>query len=213
MVTRRTIFPILRTGAAIVGVIALLITFTPLVTVVAESMATDWYEGDGDVLVVLGGSMLISGTGSNATLGYDSYLRCVYAGWYLKTYNFRFVVVSGGGGLAEAMAKFLASSGVPPSSILLESRSHSTYENALDVKALIEQHSLLNRSSRIVVLTSDYHSWRARRVFEHCGVHVRVSPVPDVTKRSGSKPYRIAGFVTIADELAKDLAYMLQHKM
>ncbi len=74
-------------------------------------LATDWYEGDGDVLVVLGGSMLISGTGPNATLGYDSYLRCVYAGWYLKTYNFRFVVVSGGDGLAEGHGKVPHSAG------------------------------------------------------------------------------------------------------
>lgn len=191
----------------------LLITFTPLVTLVAESMATDWYEGDGDVLVVLGGSMLISGTGPNATLGYDSYLRSVYAGWYLNTYNFRFVIVSGGDGVAEAMAKFLTSVGVPPSSILLDSRSHSTYENAIEVKALLQEHSLLTQSSRIAILTSDYHSWRARRVFEHCGVHARVSPVPDVTKRSASPAYRLAGFFTIADELAKDLVYTLQRKM
>ncbi len=176
-------------------------------------LETDWYEGDGDVLVVLGGSMLVPGTGPNATLGYDSYLRSVYAGWYLKRYNFRFVVVSGADGLAQAMAKFLTASGVPESSILLESKSHTTYENALYVKALLQQHSLLAPDSRIVILTSDYHSWRASQVFNYCGVRVRTTPVPDVTKRSGSLPYRLSGFFTIAGELAKDFVWTLQHNI
>lgn len=213
MVTSRKILSIARTCAAVAGVMVLLITFTPVVRLTAEMLATDWYEGDGDVLVVLGGSMLIAGTRPNATLGYDSYLRSVYAGWYLRTYSFPLVVVSGGDGVAEAMAKFLVTSGVPESSILLESRSHTTYENAEYVKTLLEQHSVLAANSRIVILTSDYHSWRARRVFERCGVQVRVAPVPDVTKRSGSLAYRLAGFVTIATEFAKDLTYAVQGKI
>ncbi len=210
--TRRAAFSIARNCAAVIGVIVLLITFTPIVKLAAEKMTTDWYEGDADVLVVLGGSMLVAGTGPNATLGDDSYLRSVYAGWYFKTYSFRFVVVSGAEGTAEAMAKFLTASGVPAASILLESRSHTTYENAVYVKALLQQHSLLGENSRIVILTSDYHSWRARRVFDRCGVHVRVIPVPDVAKRSASLPYRLAGFFTIVTELSKDLVYALQRK-
>ena len=188
----------------------LLIVFTPFVRVTAEALATDWYEGDGDVLVVLGGSMLVAGTGPNATLGYDSYIRSVYAGWYLQAYHFRFAVVSGGDGLAQALAKFLIASGVPGDAILLETRSQTTYENALYVKALLQQHLLLTQNSRIVILTSDYHSWRARQVFEHCGVPVRVIPVPDVIKRSASWPYRLAGFFTVTGELSKDLVYELE---
>lgn len=210
---RRTIFSISKTCAAVIGVAVLLIIFTPLVRVAAESLATDWYEGNGDVLVVLGGSMLINGTGPNATLGYNSYLRSVYAAWYLENHNFPVVIASGGDGLAEAMAKFLEASGVPASSILLESRSHTTYENAVYVKALLKQHSLLGNKTRIVILTSDYHSWRASRVFKHQGMDVRVVPVPDVTKRSGSLPYRLDGFFTIAGELTKNLVYVAERKM
>jgi uncharacterized SAM-binding protein YcdF (DUF218 family) len=208
-VTRRTIVQVARVCAACVTILLLLIFFTPVVRWAAEWLTVDWYEGDGDALVVLGGSMLVPGTGPGATLGYDSYLRTVYAGWILSTYHFPVVVVSGAGGLAEAMAKLLLSQGVPERTILLESWSNSTSENAQYVKRLLQQHSVPLNDSRIVIVTSDYHCRRARAVFAKCGLHVRVMPVPDVIKRSGSIAYRLQGFVTIATELAKGLQYRL----
>jgi uncharacterized SAM-binding protein YcdF (DUF218 family) len=192
---------------AFVGAFLLLITFTPLVSFIAGKLAVDWYEGGGDVLVVLGGSMLVNGTGSRATIGYDTYLRTAYADWMLKAYRFPKVVVSGGGGLAEGMAKFLIGEGVPASSILLESRSQSTSENAQDVKQLLQQQGIPVSGSTIVVVTSDYHSWRARLLFRHYGIPVRMMPAPDVTKRAGSLLFRLQGFVIVGNELCKDLVY------
>jgi uncharacterized SAM-binding protein YcdF (DUF218 family) len=173
----------------------------------------DWYEGNGDALIVLGGSMLVPGTGPRATLGYDSYLRTVYAGWMLQAYQFPVVVVSGADGLAEGMAKLLVSQGVPEAAIVLESRSHTTSENALYVKELLLKHSVPIRDARIVIVTSDYHCWRARAVFAKSGLKVRVMPVPDVAKRSGSLPYRLQGFFTISTELGKDLVYQFEGRM
>ena len=207
----RTILNAARWCAAGVGVFVLVITVTPLVRVVAESLAVDWYEGDGDALIVLGGSMLVPGTGPRATLGYSSYLRAIYAAWMLQTFKFPLVVVTGGDGLAEGMAKLLTAEGVPQSEILLEPRSQNTLENAIYVKQLLQQHSVPVTSSRIVIVTSDYHTWRARAVFAECGLNVRVMPVPDVTKRSGSWTYRLEGSITLGKELCKDAVFLLNH--
>jgi uncharacterized SAM-binding protein YcdF (DUF218 family) len=177
------------------------------VPAIAGALATDWYEGNGDVLIVLGGSMLLSGTGPRATLGYDSYLRTVYASWVLHSRRFPWVVVSGGNGLAQEMKAYLVSSGVPAASVLEEPNSQSTFENAIYTKDLLQSRNLLMSSGTIVILTSDYHSWRARRVFERLGMHVRAIPVPDVAKRSSSRTYRWQGFFTLLDEFGKDIAY------
>lgn len=196
-----------RALSVVTFILLCVITFTPLVPDTASRMAVDWYEGNGDVLVVLGGAMLLSGTGPRATLGYDSYLRIVYASWVLHARTFPWVVVSGGSGLAQQMKEFLVRGGLPEASILEESRSQSTFENALYVKDMLQRRNLLATSRTIVILTSDYHCWRARRVFERFGVHVRVIPVPDVSKRSSSRVYRWQGFFTLLDEFGKDIAY------
>ena len=192
---------------ACIGACWLVITFTPVDQFIAGKLAVDWYEGNGDVLVVLGGSMLVPGTGPRATIGYDTYLRTAYAAWMLKTFNFRRVVVSGGGGLAEGMAKFLIADGVPASSILLESRSQSTSENASYVKQLLQQEGIPIQRSTVVIVTSDYHCWRARFLFRHYGLPVRVMPAPDVLKRANWPLFRVDGFFTVSSELLKDAVY------
>jgi uncharacterized SAM-binding protein YcdF (DUF218 family) len=202
-------------GRSAVSILVILgaILFSPIVRWTAGQLAVDWYEGDGDVLVVLGGGMLVGGTGPNAALNYDSYLRGVYAGWMLKRFRFPMVVVAGSGGLAEALSTVLRSQGASGGSILLERRSHTTEENAIYVRQLLEQHSVPLKSSRIVIVTSDFHCFRARRTFAKRGITVRVMPVPDVGKRCGSVSYRLEGFVTITQELGKTAFYWFSGRM
>lgn len=210
---RRRLRAAFRTLSVVTSLLLCAITFTPLVRDTARRMTADWYEGNGDVLVVLGGAMLLSGTGPRATLAYDSYLRVVYASWVLHWRTFPWIVVSGGNGLAQQMKEFLVRVGIPEASILEEARSQSTFENALYVKGLLQRRNLLATSRTIVILTSDYHCWRARRVFERLGIHVRVIPVPDVGKRSSSKVYRWQGFFTLLDEFGKDIAYAVMGRL
>lgn len=194
-------------------IILAIIFFTPIVKWAAEKLAVDWYDGDGDVLVVLGGAMLVPGIGPRAALGYDSYLRGVYAGWVLRRFRFPLVVTSGAEGLAEGLANLLQAEGVPRNLIALERRSHTTAENALYVKQLLEQRSIPISTSRIVVITSDFHCVRARATFAKQGLKVRVIPVPDVAKRWGYMPYRLEGFVTVAQELCKGAFYWVSGEM
>lgn len=206
----RTSFKGVRVSVGWIGLFVLLVTLTPGVQLVAEKLAVDWYEGDGDVLVVLGGSMLVSGTGPRAAIGYDTYLRTAYADWMLQSFKFPHIVVSGGGGLAEGMAKMLMADGIPASEILLESRSQSTSENAIYVKQLLQQRGIPISNSTIVVVTSDFHAWRAQRLFAHYGLPVRVMPAPDISKRAASPLYRLQGFYTLSTELCKDLVYVVK---
>ncbi len=166
-------------------------------------MAVDWYQGDADVLVVLGGGMLVDGTGPQATLGYDSYLRCNYAAWNMQRFKYKYVVVSGPDGLAEAMAKYLVAGGAKREQILIENAARSTAANAAFVKTILDHQAGLPQHPVIAVLTSDDHSRRARLVFEHAGLPVRVIPVPDVAKRAQSVARRWDAFLDLSQEVLK----------
>jgi uncharacterized SAM-binding protein YcdF (DUF218 family) len=207
----RTSWRVLRALLTGFAILILIVMFTPLVRLMTLQMEQPWYDGNGEVLIVLGGSMLIPGAGPGATLGQDTYLRCVYASWILKQQRFTHVLVTGGDGAAEAMARFLEQNGVDERIILKENRANSTYENALYSKRLLEKEYGAGRLPPVVLLTSDFHSWRARRVFTHLGFQARTIPVPDLIKQSAFISQRWSAFLTLLTELAKD-AYYLGHE-
>jgi uncharacterized SAM-binding protein YcdF (DUF218 family) len=202
-----------RVFCALVTALVLIVSFTPLVPFCAGLLATDWYEGDADVLIVLGSYMLAPGTGPNATLGYETYLRCVYAWWNIRRFHYRYIVVSGSEGMAEAMAAFLREKGVDPATILLENKAESTYQNAEFVKNLLAKQAHLPPNPRLALLTSDYHCRRARLVFQHAGMPVRVIPVPDLLKQANSPAGRWAGFLTLSEELLKYPLYAVEGRL
>jgi uncharacterized SAM-binding protein YcdF (DUF218 family) len=196
-------------GLATVGALLLLITLTPVVPLYVQATEPDWYDGNGEVLVILGGSMLVSGPGPRGTLGYDTYLRCIYASWVLRTQKFHYVVVTGGDGLADAMARFLEQNGVDSHAILTERSAQSTYENALFTRRILQVQYAARPLPEVVVLTSDYHAWRARLTFQHCGFRVRTIPIPDLIKRSGLRSFRLNGAEDIFSEWIKDIYYIV----
>lgn len=153
----------------------------------------------GEVAVVLSGSMLVAGAGPEAVIGESSYLRAVYAlrGW--RTGAFHKMLISGGG--APAIESFLRAYGVPKEAILLEVQSASTYENALFSKPLLE-----GLPGKKLLLTSDYHMYRAIACFRKLGIAVEPYPFPDLIKRSSSLPARWQGFWTLTEEMIK-MAY------
>jgi uncharacterized SAM-binding protein YcdF (DUF218 family) len=209
----RRFFTFARVACTLLGVLLLVVSFTPLVAWQTQRMTVDWFAGDADVLVVLGGSMLVDGTGPQATMGDDSYLRCVYASWYIQKYRYQYVVVSGPDGLAQTMAKYLAANGAKPEQLLIESAARSTFENAEFVKKILEHQPGLPAHPKIAILTSDYHTRRARLVFEHLGLPVHAIPVPDMAKRAGFVTQRWDGFLILTIELAKDGFYRLNGRI
>jgi uncharacterized SAM-binding protein YcdF (DUF218 family) len=184
---------------AALGFLVVFVTVTPLVNWWAEKLSGPWYDAKGDTLIVLGGSMLDHGV-----IGLSSYWRSVYAMRAYESGGFRRIVVSGGGvdnPVSVAMGHFLVCSGVPADLIRTERESTSTRENALYVARL-----LAGDGSRKVLLTSDFHMYRASRAFAKAGLRVIPSPFPDVIKAGQRWTGRWPAFLELCTETMK-IAY------
>lgn len=189
---------------AVLGFLFVLATVTPLTYWWATLLAGRWQVASGDVLIVLGGSVLEDGT-----VGGSTFWRSEYGARAWQAGHFRQVVVVGGGGerrtIAEAMRAFLEYRGVPPDAILMEMRSTSTRENAIYTKEL-----LAGVPGRKVLVTSDYHMFRARRAFEKVGLEVSPMPYPDVRKRVTRWRGRWPAFLDLVVETAKVAYYRVR---
>lgn len=183
-----------------------LVTFTPLVRWWAIELAGPWTDARGDVMIVLTGNIL-----SNGIIGESSYWRSAYAIMAWREGGWRQVIVSGGGGgaslpVGEAMKIFLESGGIPSDAILAESRSMSTRESAQNLPLILAQTTGPQTPGRTILLTSDYHMFRAVRALRKTGVMVIPRPIPDASKRAGSWNLRWEVFQDLLIETTK-IAY------
>jgi uncharacterized SAM-binding protein YcdF (DUF218 family) len=181
----------------------LVIHFTPLVQWYAAQLAHPWEDSDGDILIVLANEQQ-----SDDIIGQVSYWRAVYAVRAWRAGHFRAVVVSGGSpkgvhkSMAAVIGDFLACDGIPREKIFLEEKSLSTRENALFTKNMIG-----NWPGRKVLLTSDYHTFRALRAFRTAGLAVEPRPFPDILKQSNNIVFRGPCFWGLCTETAKIVWY------
>jgi uncharacterized SAM-binding protein YcdF (DUF218 family) len=183
---------VLKSLLAAFAVILVLITFTPVLRWWAAGLAGRWGDGKGKVLIVLGGDLT-----SSEILGVTSYWRSVYAVFCWREGHYQTLVLSGLN-LAGPMRDFVVAYGIPRESILIEDRSRDTHENALFTAALLR-----NDSRKKVLLTSDYHMFRAYRAFRKAGLDVSPLPFPDVQKRVNSRLDRWSAFCLLAGETAR----------
>jgi uncharacterized SAM-binding protein YcdF (DUF218 family) len=176
--------------------------FTPLVPWWARKLAGPMDDPNGEVLIVLGGSALEDGI-----IGQSSYWRSVYALRAYRQSPFAKVIVSGGGQFhpADSMRDFLVAGGIPGDRITVEDRSVSTRENAVYTKQLVA-----SDNRRLVLLTSDYHMFRALRVFRKAGINVSPRPFPDLIKRSSSVTERWPAFFELCEEEVKTAYYWVR---
>jgi len=70
---------------------------------------------------------------------------------------------------AEAMARYLLAFGIPEAQILLEDRSTSTYENLVFAKEILDEY--FPEGFRAVVVTNDFHIYRAVRTARQAGIY------------------------------------------
>jgi uncharacterized SAM-binding protein YcdF (DUF218 family) len=183
---------------AALGLLLALVTLTPLDFWWATRLAGPWDNPKGEVLIVLGGSVLEDGT-----IGRSSYWRAVYAVRAWREGGFKAIVLSGSA--AEAMRDFLVAQGVPRESIWLETRSRSTRENALFARPILS-----GMPGRKVLLTSDFHIYRAQRAFQKVGLDVSPQPFPDVRKRAQTPLDRWEAFLDLTEETVKIADYYLR---
>jgi uncharacterized SAM-binding protein YcdF (DUF218 family) len=137
-------------------------------------------------------------------LGESSYWRSVYAIRAYQSGGFRRVIFSGGRAahpVSRAMRDFVVRSGVPDQVIATETESDSTRQNGLLVARMLK-----GDASRKVLMTSDYHMFRAARVFSKAGLAVQPRPIPDAIKRGSGWKGRWPAFLDICAETGK-IAY------
>jgi uncharacterized SAM-binding protein YcdF (DUF218 family) len=177
------------------GALLLVVTLTPLVPWTARLLSASWTDVDSDVLIVLVGSG-DPGFSSGPFIGDSTYWRTAYALDVWRRGHFGTILVSGAGG--QTVKALLIAYGVPDGAILVENHSNSTRESAVFAKPL-----LAGRLGRLVLLTSDFHMFRASRCFAREGITVATRPVPDILKRSRSLHLRWECFCTLAVEIGK----------
>lgn len=188
-------------GATAIGFLWLIVAFTPLVHWWATMLAGRWEEPTGEALVVLSGSEM-----EGDILGESTYWRCVYALMAFRQGWVRRIYVSGGSGserpVAELMRLFLVGQGVPSHAVLVEAASQDTRESALNLAP-----ALRREPAPPLLLTSDFHMYRAWRAFRKAGVTLRPAPIPDARKRAVRWQRRWDAFLDLATETVKILYY------
>ena len=195
---RRSLPHLLLWLLALLGLLVLVVTLTPLDTWWASKLAGGWPNPQGDVLIVLGGAR----ASRDGIIAWDSYVRSMYAVRSYREHPYALVVLSGGTGwsvkVGSSMRDFVQSQGVPEAVLRVEDRSRNTRENALYTAEMLK-----STPGSKVLLTSDYHMYRALRAFRKVGLEVTPHPVPDAFKRGGSLDGRWPAFLDLAMENVK----------
>jgi uncharacterized SAM-binding protein YcdF (DUF218 family) len=179
------------------GLLLLVVTFTPLVRFTATRLA-EWGDPNGDILVLLSAETIVyPGFPAGMIIGESTYWRALHAIYVWRQGHFRTIVLCGRG-VAATVKPILVAYGIPEPAIVLEDRSTTTREDAVYAKPILSA-----LPGRVVLITSDYHMYRARRSFAREGIAVIPQPAPDVLKRFDSLPARWPGFWVVTLELAK----------
>ena len=187
-----------RDALAVVGLVVLLVSATPLVSWWATALAGPWTDPSGGTLIVLAGDPT-----DNGLIGRSSYLRANYAVRAYEADNFERILITGDLPSSTDMALFMKASGVPHDRILLETESRSTHDSAVNTEALLRGDAA---ATDLVLLTSDFHMWRSHRAFRRAGVLVHPRPIPDVLKRASRWQDRWGAFQDLILESIK-IAY------
>jgi uncharacterized SAM-binding protein YcdF (DUF218 family) len=188
---------IILRSLATIGLLVVIVVATPLTTWWATALAGPWDDPKGDVLIVLGGSLI-----DRNLLGANSYLRSIYATLAWREDHFHEIILSGGDDpvtpIALLMKDVLVSHGVPAGIIHVEGAARNTRENALFTKPIASQ-----LAGKKILMTSDFHMFRAYRVFRKAGIDVEPRPFPDVRKRGAKWQGRVPAFFDLISETVK----------
>jgi len=183
---------------AVIGFITVLVISTPVVSWWAEAYSGALEQPKGDVLI------LLSAAGDDrGGISYSSYWRARQALFAWQTGGFKKIVIVGGGG--PGILNFLIVNGIPREAIIAGWESTSTRENAIEAERLV--HDLPGKK---VLLTSEFHMYRALRVFRKMGIEVTPMAVPDVLHSTEHWDGRFSAFETMTAETVKIVYYAIR---
>jgi uncharacterized SAM-binding protein YcdF (DUF218 family) len=175
-----------------------LVIATPVVSWWARTYAGPIERPRGDVLI------LLSAAGDDmGGISYSSYWRAREAIFAWQTGGFKKIVISGGGG--PGILNFLLSEGIPREAVVAEWPSKSTRENGIETARLIQ-----GMPGKKILLTSDFHMYRALRVFRKLGIEVTPMAVPDVLHSTEHWNGRFSAFETMMEESIKIAYYAVR---
>jgi uncharacterized SAM-binding protein YcdF (DUF218 family) len=191
----RRLYRSLARLCAIVGLVTILAIATPLVHWWALAGTGPAQHPKGDVLIVLSAAR-----DQNGGMSFSSYWRARGAVDAWNSGGFTTVVVCGSG--VPAISQYLVAEGIPPASIIAEGNSKSTRENAMNTAQLIR-----NIPGKRVLLTSDFHMFRALRTFRKAGVEAAPMPVDDAIRNSKEWGGRFSALQNLVVENFKIVYY------
>lgn len=183
---------------AVVGLITVLVICTPVVSWWAQAYAGPIRQPRGDILILLSAA-----SDDNGGISYSSYWRARHALVAWQTGSFKKIVITGGGG--PGIVDFLVAEGIPRQAMMAEWKSTSTRENAINTGRLIA-----HMPGKRVLLTSDFHMYRAIRVFRKLGIEAAPMAVPDVLHSTEHWNGRFQAFETMLGESAKIVYYAIR---
>jgi uncharacterized SAM-binding protein YcdF (DUF218 family) len=183
---------------AAIGLVTVLVISTPIVSWWVRAYSGPIEQPKGDVLILLSAA-----ADDRGGISYSSYWRARQALFAWQTGGFRKIVISGGGG--PGILNYLLAVGIPHDAILAEWRSTSTRENAIETAHLIQ-----GISGKKILLTSDFHMFRALRVFRKQGIEVTPMVVPDLLQSTENWRGRFSAFESMLIESTKILYYAVR---
>jgi uncharacterized SAM-binding protein YcdF (DUF218 family) len=183
---------------AVIGLITVLVISTPIVSWWVRAYSGPIEQPRGDILILLSAA-----ADDRGGISYSSYWRARQALFAWQTGGFKKIIVSGGGG--PGILNYLLAVGIPRDAMVAEWSSNSTRENAIETARLIQ-----GMSGKKVLLTSDFHMYRALRVFRKRGIEVTPMAVPDLLHSTEHWDGRFSAFETMLVESSKIVYYDLR---
>ena len=184
---------------AAIGALTVLTFATPVTTLCAHRLSGPILNPTAPVLVVLTAAGPVDGMLSDST-----YWRAVYTVRAWREGGFERILLSGKE--SAALKRFLSSEGIPADKIDLEDRSASTHESAIFTTSILRAQN----GPPPVLLTSDYHMFRARKCFAKAGLIIVPRPIPDAIKRADDWYNRPTVLAIELVELCKIAGYRLR---
>ncbi|MGA3079798.1 MAG: YdcF family protein [Terracidiphilus sp.] len=181
-----------------IGLITVLVISTPIVSWWARAYSGPIERPKGDILILLSAA-----DDDRGGISFSSYWRAREAIFAWQTGGFKTIVVTGGGG--PGILDYLIVEGIPREAIVAEWRSSNTRQSGIEMARMTQ-----NMPGKKVLLTSDFHMYRALRVFRKLGIDVTPMAVPDVLHSTEHWNGRFSGFETMLVESGKIAYYAIR---
>jgi uncharacterized SAM-binding protein YcdF (DUF218 family) len=151
--------------------------FTPLPNTINRWARVPAQVEPAAAIVVLGGGLSAAGVLNEASLRRALYGIKLYRQGLAPLLAFSGPAYELGPGESQTRAEMASLFGVPPAAIVTEAAARTTREEAVQLAALLQSRGVYH----ILLVTSDEHMLRSRRLFERAGFMVLPAPVDDLS--------------------------------